>query len=104
MLIEVDGCIFDQVQLKLSNGFENLDKVGKEAFVNHIHLDGKKRLIKAQNIIDSWIMEFKEKWPKHVFRNYKHVEKEEITIRFHLVRSDEPNWCVSGTEIIEIKT
>lgn len=34
MLIQIEECIFDQQQLTGAHGFEGLDPIGKEAFVN----------------------------------------------------------------------
>lgn len=106
MLVEKEGCIFDEKRLKLSHGYDQLDKIGKEAFVNHIHLDEELRESIAKEIIDGWSSEMKIKWPGKVFRIYKHVDEDEdeVIIRFHLVREGEPNWCDSGLKIIEIKT
>lgn len=101
-LVEVDGCIFDAEQLKLARGFESLDPVGREAFVNHLHLSGEDRVAVSECVIRSWIEEMKARWPGRVFRIYRQVELEEVTIRFHTVRLDLPNWCESGVEVIVV--
>ena len=103
MLIEKDGCVFDEEQFELSHGYENLDQIGKEAFINHFHLDGPGRLEESEEIIQKWSKEMKEKWPGKIFKIYRQIESDEITIRFHLVRENQSNWCDSGVEIIEIQ-
>ncbi len=102
MLVEVDGCVFDQDELAGAHGHERLDPIGKEAFVNHIHLDDAHRQKEATEKIASWTREMKQKWPTKSFRIYRHVDSDEITIRFHMVRGNSPNWAESGLEIIEI--
>ncbi len=104
MLVEIDGCIFDERQITLSHGYEKYDKVDREVFVNHIHLNGENRVPISQEIIAAWSREMKEKWPGQVFRIYRQVNEDEITLRFHLVRKGEPDWCDSGLDIIEVKT
>jgi hypothetical protein len=101
-LIEVEGCIFDERRLGLSHGFESLDPVGREAFVNHLHLAGGERAREAQGIIDSWATEMRSRWPGRAFRIYRQVEADEVTIRFHLVRPGLPDWCDQGIEIITV--
>jgi hypothetical protein len=59
MLVEINGCIFDKSQLKNSHGFEQLDSVGKEAFVNHVHLSGHNKEEEAENLIDGWTKDMK---------------------------------------------
>jgi len=103
-LVEIDGCIFDETQMRSSHGYEALDAIGKESFVNHIHLDAVDRKKESEKIIEAWAGEMKLKWPGNEFRIYRQIEEDEITVRFHLVRTSEPNWCESGIEIIEIKT
>jgi len=104
MLVEIDGCIFDKRQFKKSHGFEQMDSVGKEAFVNHVHLNGHNKERDAQALINSWTEEMKSKWLGKKFKIYKQIEPHEIILRFHIVREDEPDWCDSGLEIIEVKT
>ncbi len=101
MLVEVDGCVFDQGELSGAHGYESLDAIGKEAFVNHIHFNGANRNKRALDIIASWTKEMKEKWPTKSFRIYRHVDRDEVTIRFHMVRTNLRNWTESG-EVIEI--
>ena len=104
MLVEIEGCVFDERQLNLSHGYEDLDPIGKEAFVNHTHLDGINREKESEQIIISWSREMKEKWPGSYFKIYRQVERDEIILRFHKVRPGKPDWCDSGIEIIEVKT
>lgn len=103
MLIQIGECIFDEEQYELSHGFDKLDSVGKEAFVNHIHFDELDRIELVDAKIAAWVRETKSKWPQQRFRIYRHVESDEVTIRFHLVRKQVPNWCDSGLEIIEVQ-
>ncbi len=56
-LVEVDGCIYDEQQLESSHGFESLDPVGREAFVNHIHVNGDDRHNIACRIVEMWAEE-----------------------------------------------
>jgi len=104
MLIQVDGCVFDEKQFKFSYGFDSLDPVGKEAFVNHVHLDGENRRNESDRIIQDWMSEMKGKWQGRVFRIYRDVRPDEVIIRFHLVRQFVSNWADSGVEIIEVIT
>ena len=104
MLIEADECIFDRDLLKSSSGFDSLDPVGKEAFVNHMHVDGENRIAESDCIIQDWISEMNAKWPGRVFRIYRDVRPEEVIIRFHLVRQRVPDWCDSDLEIIQVIT
>jgi hypothetical protein len=92
-LIEVGGCVFEAEQFGLSHGFESLDLVGREAFVNHLHLAGEDRILAAERIIGSWVAEMRSRWPDRTFRIYRQVEADEVTFRFHLVRPSLPNWC-----------
>jgi hypothetical protein len=92
-LVEVDGCVFDAEQLRLSRGFESLDPVGREAFVNHMHLAGAERAAAVERVISSWAAEMRARWPEQEFRIYRHVVPDEVTIRFHMVRPGLPNWC-----------
>jgi hypothetical protein len=101
-LIEIGDCVFDQRQFGLSHGFEALDPVAQEAFVNHLHIAGDGAAAEANRIIESWTTEMQLRWPHRTFRIYRQVEPSEITIRFHAVRPDLPNWCEEGTEIITI--
>ncbi len=102
MLIEIDACVFDQDELVGAHGYERLDSIGKEAFVNHIHFNGANRQKEALDKVASWTREMKRKWPMKSFRIYRQVDADEITIRFHMVRGNLPNWAESGLEIIEI--
>jgi len=92
MLIERNGSFFDEAQLKKSHGYEKLDPVGQEAFVNHIHLEGSGREQVAKQIINNWETEMKAKWPNVVFKIYLHREPEELTIRFHRHRLGVADW------------
>ncbi len=99
-LVEVDDCIYDEDQFRHSYGFEKLDQIGREAFVNHLHLTGDSRETKAKRIIQSWIAELRAKWPEREFRIYRHSDEDEVTIRFHMVRQGVPNWCESGPKLL----
>ena len=101
-LVEVDSCVFDAEQFRLSHGFESLDVVAREAFVNHLQLSGEDRAEVAERVIRSWAAEMKARWPGRVFRIYRQVESEEVTIRFHTARPGLPNWCESGVEVIVV--
>ena len=101
-LAEVDGCIYDVDQFRLSRGFEGLDPIGREAFVNHLHLNGADRAAAAEQNIKSWVAEMRARWPESAFRIYRQVEDDEVTIRFHMVRLGLPNWCEGGIEIIDV--
>src|SRR4051812_3061421 len=101
-LIEIDGCIFDEHQLGLSYGFESLDPVAREAFVNHLDIGGDDRDAVADRIIRTWTGEMRTRWPDRKFRVYRQPEPSEVIIRFHATRPELPNWCEAGVEIIEI--
>jgi len=101
-LIEIGDCVLDQKQFDLSHGFESLDSVEQEAFVNHLHLEGEGAAIEADRIIESWIKEMRLRWPSRTFRIYRQIEHSEITIRFHMVRPGMTNWCEQGVEIITV--
>jgi len=103
-LIEIDGCVFDKAQLRVTHGHEKLDPIAKEAFVNHIHFSGRSRQEKAENQIQEWKREM-QKWPDSSFRIYRQIDTKEIIIRFHLVRSGLPNWCdeFHGLEVIDFQ-
>src|SRR5262245_32027231 len=102
-LIEVRGCVFDERLFGLSHGFDSLDPVGREAFVNHVHLDGNDRDEIASRIVAEWAAEMRSRWPEKTFRIYRHVEPGEVTVRFHLARPDVPNWCEQGVEIMTVQ-
>lgn len=101
-LVEIDGCVFDAEQLGMSHGFESLDLVGREAFVNHRHFDSADRAAAAERLIALWTQELFAKWPSHTFRIYRKIEPDEITVRFHMVRPGVPNWCENGIEILVV--
>ena len=101
-LVEVEECIFDAGQLRLSHGYEGLDTVGREAFVNHLHLTADDRVSAAAGIIGSWAADMRARWPDRAFRIYRQVEPGEVTIRFHRVRLGVPNWCEDGIEVIVV--
>lgn len=105
-IIEVNQCFFDEEQLRKSHGFQELDSVGKEAFVNHIHFDEENFKNEAQRKIDGWVNDMTKNWPKRFFKIYRHEDENEISIRFHLVREIEVDWCepCAEVEIIEIRT
>jgi hypothetical protein len=101
-LVEVDGCIYDEQQLRSSHGFESLDPVAREAFVNHLHVSGDDRLAIAGRIVDEWAAEMRRRWPDREFRIYSDLRPNEVLVRFHLVRPGIPNWCDVGLEIITV--
>lgn len=101
-LVQIGECVFDERQHGLSRGFESLDSVGQEAFVNHMHLSGDNAAVEADRIIASWTAEMRARWPGRVFRIYRQVEPVKVTIRFHQVRHGIPNWCEQGVEIITV--
>jgi hypothetical protein len=101
-LIEVEGCVFDKRQLSVSHGFESLDPVGREAFVNHMHFAGDDRENVARQTIESWTAEMRSRWPNRTFRIYRQAETGEITLRFHVVRPSLANWCEGEIEIITV--
>ena len=101
-LVEVEGCVFDEGQLGLSRGYEALDPVGREAFVNHMHLASSDRAAAAEQIIGSWAAEMRARWPGRVFRIYRQVEAGEVTVRFHVGRPGLPDWCEGDIEVITV--
>ena len=104
MLVEINGCVFLAEELRHSHGYERLDDIGKEAFVNHVHIEGNGHRPKS----DAWVKRVSEAlrqgWPGQRFRIYRQSEKRETIMRFHKVRESKPNWCESGVEIIEVIT
>ena len=103
-LIEHNSCIFDREQHALSGGYETRDFVEQEAFVNHIHFDDSDREVKARNLVDIWEREMRSRWPSHAFRIYVHGAEDEITVRFHQVRSGIPNWCELESDELKIRS
>jgi hypothetical protein len=101
-LIEIGECVFDQRQYDSSRGFESLDPIAQEAFVNHMHLAGETAAFEADRIVKGWASEMRARWPNQIFRIYRHLESSEITIRFHKVRPGLANWCNQGVEIITV--
>lgn len=101
-LIEIGDCVFDQRQYDSSPGFELLDPVAQESFVNHLHLAGDTAAFEAHQIVERWASEMRARWPSQTFRVYRHVESSQITIRFHKVRPGTANWCEEGVEIITV--
>ncbi len=99
-LIEVNGCVYDAEQLMLARGYESLDEIGREAFINHRHLSGEGREAAAERLIRSWATELRAGWPGREFRIYRHSDACEVTIRFHAVRSGVPNWCEDDVQVI----
>jgi hypothetical protein len=99
-LVEIDGCIFDEHRLGLSHGFESLDPVAREAFVNHLHIGGDDRDAVADHIIRSWTGEMRTQWRDRAFRVYRQFGPSEVIIRFHTSRPELPNWCDKGVEIM----
>lgn len=101
-LTEIDGCVFDEKQLVNSHGYDCLDPVAREAFVNHIHMRGNDRVNAAEETLQKWVAEMRDRWPTWRFRIYRKVEEDEVTIRFHAVRHHVPNWAEDGFEIIPV--
>ena len=101
-LIEIGECIYDATLFDKSHGFELLDAVAREAFVNHLHVTGDNAALEASRIIESWVTEMRLRWPGRTFRIYRQNEATEVTIRFHVVRTDLPNWCEQGIEILTV--
>ncbi len=101
-LVEVGECVFDARLLEQSHGFEVLDAVGQEAYVNHTHITGKDADRGANRIIESWAAEMRECWPQRRFRIYRQTQETDVTIRFHQVRDGMPNWCEQDIEIITV--
>jgi hypothetical protein len=101
-LVEADGCIFDEQQLVLSRGFESLDPIAREAFVNHVHIGGKDREAVADLVVRSWVAEMRSRWPDRAFRIYRHSDSSEVVVRFHMVRCDLLNWSEDVEDVIEI--
>jgi hypothetical protein len=103
-LIELNDCIFDQDQLSHSFGYENLDPVGQEAFVNHVHFSGINFQEHSRMLMAAWENEMETKWSNFVFRIYLQQGANENTLRFHRVRQGIPNWYKDEGENIIIKT
>lgn len=99
-IIKKRGRYLVATQQKISHGYENLDAVGIESFINHMHLWGKNRNKQCQEIIQDWIFQFISKWPQETFRIYRHFDKNEITIRFHAQRTTCPNWSEDTNGLI----
>ena len=101
-LVQIGECVFDEQQHGLSHGFETLDSIAQEAFVNHRHLASDNATAEADRIIALWAAEMRARWTDRVFRIYRQVEPAEVTNRFHQVRHGVPNWCELGVEVITI--
>jgi hypothetical protein len=101
-LVRSGDCVFDREQLIHSFGYESLDAVGREAFVNHIHLEGENRERLANELVSDWSDELREKWPLERFRIYWCEDVSEITVRFHRVRDGVPNWYDSGLSNVRV--
>jgi hypothetical protein len=102
MLVEVAGCVFDVDQLRLSHGYEDLDPVAKEAFVNHVHIKRPDCATRAACMVSAWSRELRAGWPKAAFRIYRERSLGEVTIRFHMIRHGLANWTEACDEILEI--
>jgi hypothetical protein len=87
-----DGCVYDAELFPRSHGFETLDLVGREAFVNHIHVSGDDRERQADEIIAAWSANMSSNWPTRIFRIYRDIVDDEIIVRFHMVRPGVVNW------------
>jgi hypothetical protein len=103
-LVEVAGCVFDADQLGRSRGYEALDPVGREAFVNHLHLTSADRAAAARRVIAGWASEMRARWPGSTFRVYQVVEPDEVTVRFHLTRPGVADWCQQGDTAVDVFT
>lgn len=103
-LIEKNDCIFDNDQEAHSFGYENLDPVAQEAFVNHVHFSGIDFQVRSRILMVAWENEMKTKWSDFVFRIYLQQDANENTVRFHRVRQGIPNWCKKESEDMTIKT
>ena len=62
-LIEIGECVFDAKLFDQSHGFESLDPVAREAFVNHLHVTGNDVALEASRKIESWTTEMRLRWP-----------------------------------------
>jgi hypothetical protein len=76
-LVEVGGCVFGAGQLRLSRGFEGHDPVGREAFVNHLHLTASDRLATTAQVMESWAAGMRARWPGREFRIYRQTEADQ---------------------------
>ena len=101
-LIESHRCVFDRELLSNSHGYGELDLVGQEAFVNHVHFMGLNRESQAKELVQIWSEELRAKWPHDRFRIYWHEDDSEITVRFHRVREGMPNWYESGLPNVQV--
>jgi hypothetical protein len=117
--IEVDGSIFlasgkPEVVSRLDLG---LDRTGMEASANHIHVsylvnhkatrqpadENDLRFYDYEHpdfqllcqlgrlLAQMWYRKLKEDFPQYAFRVY-YTQEDNPIVRFHRVRSDEPNW------------
>ena len=102
-LIQVGDCIYDAEQFPHSHGFESLDPVGREAFVNHIHVSGDDRDQVADQIVRDWKAIMLSDWPDQTFRIYRHKIDDEIILRFHSVRPGVANWYDGDEGLIIVK-
>ena len=102
VLTEMDGAVFDRAQLALSHGYEALDAVGQEAFVNHVHFGGPGRTARANSLVSTWRECMQACGRGRTFRVYTHRKRGEIIVRFHVVRAGVPNWCEPGDESIDV--
>ena len=105
-LIEIDDCVFDEELYQKAHGFDKLDSVAKEAFVNHVHSGGENRYQQAEHQIEKWQKAMLKDFSKHQFRIYIHDDKshDELTIRFHVVRHALSNWVESESPGLRIIT
>jgi len=106
-LAKLNGCIFLKEEIEQSHGYENLDAIGQEAFVNHIHIEGIDHESKAEKWVQDVTDALKQDCPGLLFRIYRQTDSQESTVRFHKFRDSQPNWCeddLEGIEIIEVRT
>jgi hypothetical protein len=101
-IVEINGCYFLKDQLDSAHGHDNLDLIGQEAFVNHLHVDGKDHETDSRKILDSWLI-WMAMFPGQKFRIYIQTDDKETTLRFHAIRNGISNWY-DGDELKIIET
>jgi hypothetical protein len=101
-IVKLRGLYLIHDQIDKSFGHEGLDSVGKESFINHIHIMGPDRLGKSLKIINWWVAQLMRNWPKVSFRIYQIVSRGEVTLRLHSVRNGVPNWSEDKNGLIVI--
>lgn len=107
MLVEMNGCVYLESEMLVAHGHEDLDAVGREAFVNHVHISGSDHETKSTRLVERIVSELKRGWPGRMFRVYSEIRPDESIVRFHMVREAMPNWCdatIEGLVIMDIRT